>query len=273
MNTPALVALVSVGIIFVWGFLSPRTQWRALVSWSYRDPYLNEPTGFAYILYRGIAMVGIAGMVISGVLVYQAEREAAPVPPVPPTTAELMWGNPEPVVVNRVVTSVSAPPAGLVNQPILGYQDMTGRMRQPPYLFSLKTFAMADAVTENGYIGADPNVGLVALDSAKLVVRVAGDPKCFPHAAIVRETTSTVTVAIYYARAIPTGAGVDGASVDGANVDGADVDGAAQCNVLASARNISTIIPIPLVEPLGKRHVVALDGSPIRRVEMISTDR
>ncbi|MEO7349591.1 MAG: hypothetical protein ABIW32_07020 [Terrimesophilobacter sp.] len=132
---------------------------------------------------------------------------------------------------------------------------MTGRTLQPPYLFSLSKFSMPEAITDNGFIGRDPSVGLVALDTAKLVVRVAGDPACFPHAAVVRETTASVTVAVYYGRAEPTGS-------DGEGVD--------QCNVLASSNNISTIIPIPLVEPVGNRTVITLDGSPIRRVGLAS---
>ncbi len=252
VNTPILVVLVSLGIIFLWGFLSPRTQWRVLISWSYRDPYLHEPTGFAYALYRVIAIIGIASMVMSGVLVNQVQHQSEPVPPVPPTTAELLWGSPAPVVVNRVFVPLAEPPVGLVDQPILGYQDMTGRTRQPPYLFSLATFGMPEATKENGFIGTDPRVGLVALDLAELVVRVAGDPKCFPQAAVVRETGSTVFVGIYYGRAKPTDSAVDGVI---------------QCNILASGTNISTIIPISLVEPLGKRSVVTLDGSPIMRVE------
>lgn len=256
VNTPILIILVSLGIVFLWGFLSPRSQWRALISWSYRDPYLNEPTGFAYVMYRLVSVIGIISMVVSGVLVYQVEQASAPVPPVPPTTAELLWGSPEPVVVNRVVQPLTAPPTGLVDQPILGYQDMTGRTRQPPYLFSLKNFSMPDAIIENGFIGTDPSVGLIALDTAKLVVRVAGDPQCFPHAAVVQETTAAVYVAIYYGRALPTGT---------------EVEGADQCNVLASSMNVSTIIPIPLVEPLGRRDVVTLNGSPIKRVELVSS--
>ncbi|MEO7349590.1 MAG: hypothetical protein ABIW32_07015 [Terrimesophilobacter sp.] len=79
MNTPILIILVSLGIVFLWGFLSPRTLWRALMSWSYRDPYLHEPTGFAYVLYRVVAVIGIASMVVSGMLVYRVQRESIPV--------------------------------------------------------------------------------------------------------------------------------------------------------------------------------------------------
>lgn len=254
MATLTLIVLVSLGTVFLWGLLSPRSQWRALVSWSYRDPYLNEPTGIAYGLYRVVAVIGIVSMVVSGALVYRVQLENQPEPPVPLTKAELMWGVPAPVVVNRVLEPLETPPKGLVDQPILGYHGMDGKTRQPPYLFSLAHFDIPEAITDNGYIGVDPSVGLVALDTAGLVVRVAGDPQCFPHAAVVKETDDTVSVGIYYGRAKPTGSDVD-------NVD--------QCQVLASGLNVSTIIPIPLVEPLGKRVVQNLDGSPIRRIDIV----
>lgn len=255
MTTLILVVLASLGIVFLWGFLAPRSQWRALISWSYRDPYLNEPTGLAYGLYRAVSVIGITAMVVSGVLVYHVERKAPPAPPAPATAAELMWGTPEPVVVNRVITPVSKVPAGLVSQPILGYQDITGMNRQPPYLFSLKHFMVPMATTENGFIGVDPSVSLMALDSSRLVVRVEGDPQCFPHAAIVRQTGPTVVVAVYYGRALPD--------------PSSPPDNLGDCQVRASARNISTIIPLRLTDPLGARNVIALDGSPIRKVEIL----
>lgn len=246
------VLLVSLGTVFLWGFLAPRSLWRALSSWSYGDPHLNEPTGIGYGLYRVVAVIGIAAMVVSGVLVSRVHEGEKPPPPVKATTAEVLWGTPAPVVVNRVVEPVKTAPPGLVSQPILGYQGMNGKTRQPPYLFSLDHFDLPEANVANGYIGTEPSVGLVALDTAQLVVRVAGDPQCFPHAAMVTQTDETVMVAIYYGRALPNSAKPP------ANL--------ANCSVLASDRNVSTIIPIQLIEPLGDRTVTAFDGTPILRV-------
>lgn len=253
MTTLPLIVLTSLGALFLWGFLSPRSQWRILASWSYKDPYRNEPTGGIYTLYRVISVIGIASIVVSGVFVYRAQSEKVQPPPLPPTTAELIWGTPDPVVINRVLTSVSKAPAGLVSQPILGYQNMTGSIRQPSYLFSLANFSMSQALDANGYIGVDPGPGLVALDSAKLVVRVLADPMCFPHAAVVKETSATVSLAIYYGRALPH------PKSPPANLN--------DCNVLGGSGKVSTLIPIPMVEPLGVREVLALDGTPIPRVE------
>ena len=207
------------------------------------------------MLYRVIAVIGIASMVVSGVLVAQVRWGNNPKPEETPTAAEMMWGAPAPVVVNRVVLAEKAPVPGLVNQPILGYQEVVGQTRQPPYLFGLKTFTMPDAVTDNGFIGTDPSVGLVALDTARLVVRVAGDPQCFPHAAVVNETDELVSIAIYYGRAAPK--------------DGPANDALGDCKVLASGLNISTLIPIRLSEPLGNRIVVTLTGELIAKVALI----
>ncbi len=246
------VLLVSLGIVLLWGFLAPRSMWRAFSSWSYRDPHLNEPTGIGYGLYRVVSVIGIVTMVVSGVLVSKVQEGSQPPPPKPATTAELLWGSPEPVVVNRVIVPVNTAPAGLVNQPILGFQDMTGKTRQPSYLFSLAHFDIPEAIPANGYIGGKPNVGLVALDTAELVVRVSGDPQCFPHAAIVMQTDEAVAIAIYYGRAVPD------STHPPLNLS--------DCTVMAGGLNVSTLIPISLVEPLGDRTVQALDGSPIRRV-------
>lgn len=256
MTALLLIALVSLGVVFLWGLLAPRSQWRVLVSWSYRDPHANEPTGSSYTLYRVIAALGIVTMIVSGLLAYQSWAAHQPPPKPPPTAVERMWGDPAPVVVNRVVHALENAPAGLVEQPILGYQAVSGQTRQPLYLFTLATFDLDSATVENGYIGSDPTTGLVALDTAGIIVHVAGDPQCFPHAAVVREDKVAVRIAVYYGQPkLP----------DGSNA--ADV---ADCNTRASARNVSTLIPLPLNAPLGDRDVQTLSGDAIRSVPVIS---
>lgn len=252
MTTLIFVVLVSLGLVFLWGLFAPRSQWRVLASWSYRDEYRDEPTRFSFLLYQIIAVIGIASMVVSGVLVYRVQLANEPVPPSPLTTAQELWGNPVPVVVNRVVTSVDSVPSNLVDQPILAYQKMSGKTRQPPYLFGLKLFSMWQATDDNGLVGADPGPGFTALDTANLVVEVAGDPKCFPHAVVVKETESSVSVGVYYGQLNPK--------------DGSNAEHVGECNVLASALNVPTLIPIPLSGPLGDRPVLTLDGEPIREV-------
>lgn len=256
MTALLLVVLVSLGVVFLWGLLAPRSQWRMLVSWSYRDPHANEPSGSAYTLYRVVAALGIATMVASGLLAYRSWADNQPPPPTPPTAVERMWGTPDPVVLNRVIRSAQAVPTDLVKQPILGYQVVSGQTRQPPYLFGLDVFHLGAATTENGYIGTDPPAGLVALDTAGIVVWVAGDPLCFPHAAIVREEKDAVRVGIFYGRAdLP---------------DGSNAERLTDCNTRASARNVPVLIPLPLETPLRDRAVLTLGGDAIRSIPLIT---
>lgn len=247
--------MVSLAILFVWGLLSPRSQWRYLLSWSYRNPYADEPSGAAYAVYRVIAGIGVATMIITGATVYRTEIALTPRPPAPPTAIDQMWGTPAPLVVNRVVTTLDAEPEGLVDQPILGYQVVDGRSRQPPYLFSLETFSFEGASAKTGLIGKRPSAGLVALDSASIVVRVSGDPACFPHAAVIREGAKSVRVGIFYGQPNPE--------------DGSNAEHLAECGTLAAARNVSVLIPLRLTEPLGVRDVLTLAGEPILKVDPV----
>ncbi len=255
MTILLLVVLVSLGVVFFWGLLAPRSQWRALVSWSYRDPHAHEPTGSAYTLYRLVAALGLATMLVSGLLAHRSWTDNQPPPPTPPTAVERMWGSPDPLVVNRVVHPVETAPAGLVAQPILGYQAVNGQTRQPPYLFGLGVFGLESATPENGYLGTEPATGLVALDTAGLVVRVAGDARCFPHAVVVREDAKSVRVGVFYGQANPP--------------DGSNAENLADCNTRASALNVSVLIPIPLNASLGDRAVLTLEGDAILSVPLL----
>lgn len=255
MDTLLLVLLGSLGVLFLWGLFSPRSQWRLLVSWTYRDPHANEPTGSAYGLYRLVAAFGIATMVVSGVMVYQVQLERLSMNPSPPTAVQRMWGTPAPVVVNRVVTPLSAIPQGLVDQPILGYQVVDGQHRQPPYLFSLPSFSLKAATTQNGLIGSDPTAGLLALDTSRLVVEVAGDPRCFPHEVVVFEGSKTVRIAVYYGQKNPA--------------DGSNLENLADCNTKASGLSVTTLLPIKLENALGNRELQTVDGDPILSIPLV----
>ena len=255
MDFVLLVLAGSLGVLFLWGMLAPRSQWRLLVSWTYRDPHANEPTGFAFGLYRVVAALGIATMVVSMLGGIRIERQRAPDPSAPPTAVERMWRSKTPVVVNRVVTSEQQVPQGLVDQPILGYQALDGARRQPPYLFSLPTFNLKSATTRNGLIGVDPPTGLTALDSAQLVVEVSGDPLCFPHDAVVLEGESSVQIAIYYGQSNPAA--------------GSTAKNLANCNTQPGADAVATLIPIRLGDVLGDREVQTLGGAPVSRVPVL----
>lgn len=255
MTALLIVVVVSLAVILLWGLLAPRSQWRVLVSWSQRNPRVDEPSGAAYTLYRLVAALGIVTMVVSGVLTNRALVGNQPVPAPPPTAAELMWGSPVPVVVNRVIHPVEKVPTGLVDQPILGYQAVSGKSRQPSYLFSLPVFGIGAATTTNGLVGTIPTPGLEALDTAGIVVQVDGDPVCFPHQVVVREDSKSVHIGVFYGRAsLP---------------DGSNAENVTNCVTRASGRNVSTLVPIVLEYSLGDRSVLTLDGDAIYSVEPI----
>jgi hypothetical protein len=60
-----ILLLVPVVALLVWGVISPRSQWRVLQAWSYRNPEANEPSDAVYTLTR------IIGVVLIVVLVWQ----------------------------------------------------------------------------------------------------------------------------------------------------------------------------------------------------------
>lgn len=250
-----LVLWGSLGVLFLWGVVSPRSQWRVLASWTYRDPRANEPAGPAYALYRVIAAIGIVTLVVSTVGVVSAQQSAHPPAGSPPTAVERMWGTNAPLVINRIVTEETRAPIGYVLQPILGYQPVDGKRRQPPYLYSLPTFSLATATTRNGFIGVDPPIGLTALDSAQLVVEVAGDQICFPHHVVVIETDTIVRIAVYYGQPNPE--------------DGSNKYALAECATKQSPTSVTTLIPIHLSNGLGVREVQSLVGDPIPAVPVL----
>lgn len=245
----------SLGVLLLWGMIAPRSQWRLLISWTYRDPHGGEPTGFVYGLYQVVAALGIVTMIVSGASVYRVEQVRRPDAHAPPTPVERMWGAKNPMVVNRVVTPVTQVPKGFVDQPILGYQTLDGKRRQPPYLFGLPSLSLSLATTRNGLVGVDPPTGLAALDMAHLVVEVAGDKKCFPHHVVVIESESTVRIAVYYGQSNPA--------------DGSNSANIADCDTSGGPHAITTLIPIELRDALGGRDLQTLGGKAIRIVPVI----
>ncbi|MCC7128734.1 MAG: hypothetical protein IT192_07960 [Microbacteriaceae bacterium] len=252
MELPVWVLLASLAVLLLWGVIAPRSLWKVAASWSYRNPHFDEPTGSAFALSRFIASAGLTALLIAGFVSWQVWLSRQPVPPPPPTQVELMWGKPEPAVVNRVITGTTSIPTGLISQPILGFQPVKGQNRQPVYLFDLKNFDLKDATDANGLAGHPPSPGLLALDTADLVVKVTGDSRCFPHEVVVRETATQVQIGVYYGQKKPT--------------DGSNDDQVANCLVTSNPQNLPTLIPIQLQEPLDKRAVVDMNGYPIFEV-------
>lgn len=247
--------MIAFAILTVWGLIAPRTQWRALAGWSRGDSGGGEPGPLAVAIHRVVAAIALVVVVAGSVSL------ANPVPqelhrpvdvPAKLSTVERLWGSPAPVVVNRVFATVSAPPAGLVVQPVLRYQAVIGAQRTPSYLFGLKGYTRHGAKPGDGYIGSSPQVGLMALDSADLVLQVRADTRCIPYKVALIETENTVTVGVYFGQPNAAGSGND------ANV--------ANCDTSATgSKSLSMLIPVDLQSPVATRAVHNFDGSAIQR--------
>lgn len=243
---------VTMGIVFLWGLLAPRSQWRVLASWSVSNPHANEPGGAGYALRRLISGLGALGMVAvlavtsSSALLAQLPREGPVLSPL-----QLMWGTPTPQLVDRVVHARTTPQEGLVSEPLLGYQDLDEGI--PDYLLTIKHFTLLGVEDIPGYLGSEPDEGSSAIGLADLVVNVRGPVLCVPREVTVIETETDVQIGIYYGLPDPA----DGSVPD-------HLTGCADHSVTGSV-----LIPIPLDEPLGDRVVQGLDGTKIPRVKVI----
>jgi hypothetical protein len=250
------VVAASLAGLFVWAVLAPRGLWKILISWSYRDAYRNEPSAAVFGLYRLVAMIGIVALVASALAFHQSEPDADITPARPPTVTEKMWGTPAPVVLNRVATPLTEAPTTLVEAPILGFQSVDGPTRRPAYLFQLKEFKRKKATQANGLLGVPAPPGLVALDTADLVVHVTGDPRCFPQQVVVEEGSDVVSVGVFYGQPNPS--------------DGSNLAHVGDCDPTPSARTaVSLLIPLKLEDTLGSRAVHTLDGTAVPRVKVL----
>lgn len=241
------VLAVTLGIVSIWGLLAPRSQWKILTSWSVADPRESEPGPIAFGLRRFVYGLGAVSLVLFGIGAGVVLIDSLPKPPPPVPPIELMWGTPEPTVVNRVITTGGSVQTNLVEQPILSYQAWEENMA-PLYLFDLKEFTRVGMPLINGYIGAEPEPNYVGMDTADLVVHVRGDLLCVPRASVVSETDTTVQIAIYYGLPLPP--------------DGTAVDNLAGCSATPGT-SLSLLIPINLHAPVGDREVQTISGDAI----------
>jgi hypothetical protein len=247
------VVLASVALLFLWGLVSPRSQWKVLAAWSYRKPQADEPSSFAFAMHRlisGIGVVFFGAVGATGIVQYISE-----LPPPPPslTVLQQMWGvAPEPQVVNRVVNPQDAIPTGLVPVPVEGYQPVDNANHSPRYLHLLERFQPGD-VDRSGLVGVRPADDFPALDSAELVVNVRTAGDCIPRRAVVIETDTTVQIAFYVG--MPD------------RQDDIPVDHLL-CDRPAFVQN-SLLVPVNLSAPLEGRQVQTLEGDAIPLVEEI----
>ena len=196
---PFLIAVMAVtSILFVWGLLSPRSQWQLLVGWTRSNPRESEPGGGAYGVARLLSLVGILG-VIAIVAVWAVPRMERPLITVSPPQAlvERLWGVPAPVVADRVITPLGSAPDGLVSQRLSGYQLVDSTARTPGYLFTLTAVRGEGLGSEQGFLGGVPAPGTTALDGADFVVGVRVDILCIPQQLVVTQSTTAVQVGVF----------------------------------------------------------------------------
>ncbi|MGL4339176.1 MAG: fumarate hydratase [Rhodoglobus sp.] len=243
---------VTLGAVFLWGFIAPQGQWWALSSWALSDPRANEPAGAAYGWRRFLSGIGLLGLVIVAGSSYATSLVTQPRQGLPLGAVEQMWGDPSPRLVARVVYPLDAPPPGLVEQPLLGYQDFDDEV--PSYLLLLRSFTLLGRVDIPGYIGGDVDSDTSATGSASLVVNVRGPLLCIPRQAVVLETETTVRIGVYYGVPDPPA--------------GPGPDHEAQCPTQGVVTS-SVLVPIRLSAPVGDRVVHDLNGAELRSVEVI----
>ncbi|MCY7324675.1 MAG: hypothetical protein LH605_00895 [Microbacteriaceae bacterium] len=252
-----LISVVGVlGLFFLWGLVSPRTQWHVLVGWTRTDPITTEPGSVAYATSRFVSLLGLLTVFAIGVswgvgaITFDQDEEVRP-----PTVAERVWGAPRPYVVDRVFTPLPAPPEGLVEQQITGYQKVIGYEQSPSYLFAAGKIRAAGLATQPGFIGVEPLPGTVALDTADLLVHVRGDNRCIPQQVVAVPVDGGVQIGVFFGQLNPA---------DGSNAE--NVGDCAPSPAASDTRGF--LIPVDLVEPLGNRVVQSLAGEPITRVPL-----
>lgn len=252
MSAVLWVVVASLGALLLWGLFAPRSNWRSLTGWSVSDPHGNEPGAGSFAVRRLVS--GLGTLALAAVLFVGLASFVATLPkPAPPLSAvRIMWGAPDPQVVNRVVSAATTPPANLPAMPILGYQAFANS-GAPSYLTRLRQYSLLGDATPAGYIGTAPNVGLAAIDGAALVINVRGPILCLPRQMVIIESETTVKIGIFYG--LPDSA--NGSAVD--HIAGCPAD---------SSLTASVLIPIPLASPVGDRKVQTLDGADIDSVRI-----
>jgi hypothetical protein len=250
VTKPLIAILVSLAVLTVWGAIAPRGQWRVLAGWTRRNPYASEPGPISVGVHRFVSILATLGLGFGGVLLWQQYERSLPQPPPPLSRVQQMWGAPDPVVLDRVIDSVSSVPSDLVAQPVLRYQLVDNSRRAPNYLFDLHDWKLTGPLAVGGILGAEPSAGLSALDTAAVVVQVRGDKNCIPRAVYATEDSTTVIIAVFYGRP-DTASGTAPVALNDCKPVTKDSD------------STSVLIPIRLQEDIGKRAVRNFNGTPI----------
>jgi hypothetical protein len=257
VKTAVGVIAVATTLLLLWGALAPRGNWSSLMAWSTADPRAAEPGSMSYLVRRLLFAFGLLGLAGLGTAVVLTWILNPPLRADPPTPVQEMWGEAPPVVVDRVITPVAEPPAGYTEVPVLGYQVVDDE-GPGDYVRLLERFELLGGKQElSGLIGQDPGDGYSAMDTSELILHVRGPLLCIPRAAIVRETPDAITVAVYYGLPDPP--------------QGVAIDNAVSCPADAPV-TASVLLPIELVNEVGDRTVVTLDGEEVPVVPLIEAD-
>ena len=266
MNTLLGSVVGILSVLFLWGAISPRSQWQVLVGWTRADPRDSEPGSSAYAGGRLLSLVGLAVILtlaaswaVGAIAIEQVERVRTP------SVAERVWGEPRSYVVDRVFTPLQAPPEGLVEQAITGYQRANGAERSPSYLYAEGRIRAAGLATQPGFLGVAPLPGAVALETADVVVHVRGDSRCIPQQVVVMPLEGAVQLGVFF------GPLMEGETSAEGSADADEPAGDASCDVSPAPEDSrGYLIPIDLTAPLGAREVQSLAGVPIPSVPLPS---
>ncbi|CAN5128680.1 hypothetical protein BH09ACT1_BH09ACT1_13830 [soil metagenome] len=63
MNFLTAALFAGLGILTLWGVISPRSEWRMVVGWSRRDAYLGEPGPAIVGLVRVVSVIALATLI------------------------------------------------------------------------------------------------------------------------------------------------------------------------------------------------------------------
>jgi hypothetical protein len=237
------------GVLFVWGAVSPRGFWTALIVPLRSDPRGTEPSRPAFAASRFLALLGAisVGVVLVG---WIADARLA----ARTSVAEAVWSAPAPVVVDRVVVPVAGPPEGLTAVPVTGYQVVDPATVASSYLAETPVVRDTGVAAEPGFLGTAPAEGVAAITTADLVVRVVGDTRCIPQQVAVVESADRVQVGVFFG-ALPA----EGATAPAPCV----LDPAADPGTTSET---AYLVPLDLGAPVGARAVQDLAGTAVPAV-------
>ncbi|MCY7411937.1 MAG: hypothetical protein LH471_02700 [Salinibacterium sp.] len=266
MSWLAVSVAVALTCLAFWGLVHPRSQWRVLQSWSASDTHRAEPGGASYRARRilsGIALLAVASILLSTALpkLIEPRHESAP------TLIEVMWGSPEPRLLDRVVGAGATVPEGMVAATIFGYQAI-GADGPPVYLLDVPRYSRLGVAVPPGLVGNFPGDGFTAAGSAEILINVLGPLLCIPREVVIEETETTVRIAVYFglpdapAGSVPDPEAVDAVPVD---ADAAAAAAAAACQQDAPIKE-SLLMPLELSAELGDRSVETATGIAIPRI-------